>query len=204
MKIRTKKPLRDSPYDNNDIWKREDVLMIVEYESELRNQAIITLLWDLDARNHEITALKLRDIVLNEQYGEGSIPLNTKTGGGPILLTSSFPYVRDWINKHPFKNEPNAKLICNLNNGKSIKPIEYNPIGNCLSCHSKLYWHAFHQGYDQQWNSYQNQESTQGTSINIYGNNSYVNTAQYSGQNQQGPVFNPPNCWGPCDGGPDP
>lgn len=37
-------------------------------------------------------------------------------------MTSSFPYVRDWINKHPFRNEPNAKLICNLNNGKSIKP----------------------------------------------------------------------------------
>ena len=59
----------------------------------------------LDARNHEITALRLRDIVLNEQYGDGNIPLNTKTGGGPILLTSSFTYVRDWINKHPFKNE---------------------------------------------------------------------------------------------------
>jgi len=122
MRIKHKKPLRDSPYDNNDIWRREDVLTIVEYEPELRNQAIITLLWDLDARNHEITALKRRDIFLNEQYGEGSIPLNTKTGGGPILLTSSFPYVRDWINRHPFKNEPNAKLICNLNNGKSMRP----------------------------------------------------------------------------------
>ncbi len=114
--------LRNSPYDNNDIWRREDVLTIVEYEPELRNQAIITLLWDLDARPHEITALKRRDIVLKEQYGEGNIPLNTKTGGGPILLTSSFPYVRDWMNKHPFKNEPNAKLICNLNNGKSMRP----------------------------------------------------------------------------------
>jgi len=25
-------------------------------------------------------------------------------------------------NKHPFKNQPNARLICNLNNGKRIKP----------------------------------------------------------------------------------
>jgi hypothetical protein len=122
LKIKAKKPLRDSPYGVNDIWQLDDVLTIVSYEAELRNQAIITLLWDLDARNHEITALKLRDIVLNEQYGEGSIPSNTKTGGGPILLTSSFTYVRDWINKHPFKNEPNARLICNLNNGAPIKP----------------------------------------------------------------------------------
>ena len=81
--------------------------------------------------------------------------------------------------------------------------LAYNPIGQCLSCHSELYWNAFHHGYEQQWNSYQNQESTQGTSINIYGNNNYVNTNQYSGQNQQGPDSNP-NCWGSCDGGPDP
>jgi hypothetical protein len=71
--------------------------------------------------------------------------------------------------------------------------LAYNPIGQCLSCHSELYWHGFHQGYDHQWNSYQTQESTQGTSININGNNNYVSTNQYSGQNQdqQGPGPNP-------------
>jgi hypothetical protein len=38
------------------------------------------------------------------------------------LLRSSFPYVRDWLNEHPFKNEPNARLICNLLTGGPIKP----------------------------------------------------------------------------------
>jgi integrase/recombinase XerD len=37
------------------------------------------------------------------------------------LLTCSFPYVRDWLNEHPFKNEPNARLICNLQNGAPVK-----------------------------------------------------------------------------------
>jgi hypothetical protein len=36
------------------------------------------------------------------------------------LLTTSFPYVRDWLNEHPFKNEPNSRLICNLINGAPI------------------------------------------------------------------------------------
>ncbi|MGA9154111.1 MAG: hypothetical protein WBZ36_26310 [Candidatus Nitrosopolaris sp.] len=120
LKIKLKKPLRDSPYGINDIWELDEVLTIVSYEPEIRNQAIITLLWDLDARNHEITALRIKDVILREQYGEGIIPSNTKTGGGPILLTSSFTYVRDWINKHPFKNEPDAKLICSLINGTSV------------------------------------------------------------------------------------
>jgi integrase/recombinase XerD len=44
-----------------------------------------------------------------------------------VLLTTSFPYVRDWLNEHPFRNEPDARLICNLNNGSPLTPdtIDY-------------------------------------------------------------------------------
>ncbi len=91
LKIMSKKALRDSPIDSCQIWERDEVLRVVEYEPKVRNKAIITLLWDLDAR--EITARRVGDIVLKEGYGEGTIPYNTKTGGGSILLTCSFPYV---------------------------------------------------------------------------------------------------------------
>jgi len=79
-------------------------------------------MWDLDARPHEITLLRIKHIRLKERYGEGEIPYEAKTGSGPILLTNSFSYVRDWINEHPFRNEPDARLICNLHNGAPIKP----------------------------------------------------------------------------------
>jgi hypothetical protein len=65
--------------------------------------------------------LKIKHIRLRERYGEGEIPHESKTGTGPVLLTCSFPYVRDWLNEHPFKNEPNARLICNLLTGGPIK-----------------------------------------------------------------------------------
>lgn len=38
------------------------------------------------------------------------------------MLACSFPYVRDWLNKHPFKNTAEARLICSLQNGAPIKP----------------------------------------------------------------------------------
>ena len=79
-------------------------------------------MWDLDARPHEITLLRIKHIRLREKHGEGEIPHDAKTGAGPILLTCSFPYVRDWLNEHPFGNEPNARLICNLRNGSALKP----------------------------------------------------------------------------------
>lgn len=82
--------------------------------------------------------------------------------------------------------------------------LVYTGQPSCLSCHSQLYLDGFRKGYDTQWNSYQNQESTQGTSMNIYDNNNYVNTAQNNEQNQQGPNpnsdFNPP-CLGSCEQG---
>ncbi|HSF52072.1 MAG TPA: hypothetical protein VLA74_15040 [Nitrososphaeraceae archaeon] len=122
VQIKKKKTKRISPYLENELWEREDLLTIIKYESYKRNKAILTLLWDLDARPHEITLLKIKHIRLKEKYGEGEIPYEAKTGTGPILLTTSFPYVRDWLNEHPFRNEPNSRLICNLINGSPITP----------------------------------------------------------------------------------
>jgi hypothetical protein len=102
------------------IWRRNYgnvILLVVKYESFKRNKAALTLFWDLDARNHEVTLLKIKHIQLKGSYGEGQIRDEAKTGTGPILLTCSFPYVRDWLNEHPFKNTPEARLICNLHTG---------------------------------------------------------------------------------------
>jgi hypothetical protein len=118
-KLRTK---RLSPYSETEIWDLPELLSIVKYEQEVRNKAALTLFWDLDARNHEVTLLKIKNIRLRGRYGEGEVPFEAKTGSGPILLTMSFPYVRDWLNKHPAKNNPEAHIICNLYNGAPVRP----------------------------------------------------------------------------------
>ena len=122
INIKKRRTKRLSPYSENEIWEREELLAIVKYEPYTRNKAALTLFWDLDARNHEITLLKIKNIRLRENYGEGDIPYQAKTGSGPILLTCSFPYVRDWLNEHPFKNSPDARLICSLVNGSPVQP----------------------------------------------------------------------------------
>ena len=104
-----------------ELWDRDELLTIINYEPSKRNKAALALLWDLDARPHEITLLRIKHIGLREKYGEGEIPHEAKTGTGPVLLTLSFPYVRDWINEHPFKNEQNARLIPNLLTGAPIR-----------------------------------------------------------------------------------
>ena len=120
--IKEKRTKRISPYLETELWERDEILSIIKYERYKRNKAALSLLWDLDARNHEVTLLKIKHIRLREKYGEGEIPYESKTGTGPTLLTCSFPYVRDWLNEHPFRNEANARLICNLVTGAPIKP----------------------------------------------------------------------------------
>jgi integrase/recombinase XerD len=121
-KIKAKKTKRISPYLESEILDRDELLTILKYEPYKRNKAALTLFWDLNARNHEVTLLKIKHIRLSEKYGEGEIPYEAKTGTGPILLSCSFPYVRDWLNEHPFRNESNARIICNLNSGAPVGP----------------------------------------------------------------------------------
>jgi integrase len=128
LKIKEKKSKRISPYLESEIWDKDDFQTIIKYEPLKRNKAALSLLWDLDARPHEISGLKIKHVKLKQQYGEGEIPFESKTGTGPILLTFSFPYVRDWINEHPFKNEPNANIICNQITGAPIHADTLNNI----------------------------------------------------------------------------
>ena len=119
--MKEKKTKRLSPYVENELWQKDELLSIIKYEHFKHNKAILSLSWDLNSRPSELTLLKFKLIRLKDKYGKGEIPHEAKTGSGPILLTVSFPYVRDWLNEHPFKNEPNARLVCNLLNGAPIK-----------------------------------------------------------------------------------
>lgn len=83
VKIKKKKTKRLSPYLESEIWYREDLELIIKYERFKRNKAAITMMWDLHARNHEITLLKIKHIKLEEKYGEGEVPHQAKTGSGP-------------------------------------------------------------------------------------------------------------------------
>ena len=95
INITKKKTKRLRPYSESEIWEKDELHFIIKYETSKRNKAILALLWNLNTRNHEITLLRIKNIRIKEKYGEGEVPYEAKTGSGPILLTLSFPYVRD-------------------------------------------------------------------------------------------------------------
>jgi integrase/recombinase XerD len=69
IQIRKKRTKRTSPYLETELWERDELLCILRYEPSKRNKATLALFWDLDARNHEITLLKIKHIRLKERYG---------------------------------------------------------------------------------------------------------------------------------------
>jgi integrase/recombinase XerD len=70
VQIKKNKTKRISPYLESELWEKEDLLTIIKYDPYKRNKAILSLLWDLDARPQEITLLKIKHIRLKEKYGE--------------------------------------------------------------------------------------------------------------------------------------
>ena len=58
--VKEKKTKRVSPYVENELWQKEEFFSIIKYESFKRDKAILSLLWDLNARPHEITLLKIK------------------------------------------------------------------------------------------------------------------------------------------------
>jgi integrase/recombinase XerD len=116
-RIKEKRTKRLSPYSETEIWDRDEVLVIVKYEPDLRNKAILTLCWDMDARPQEVCLLKIKHVRMRQNYGEGVVPAEAKTGSGPLLLVLSFPYVRDLLNIHPLRNSPDAPLIMSKTTG---------------------------------------------------------------------------------------
>src|SRR5919112_1765576 len=60
--IKKKKTKRISPYLESELWERDEILSIIKYEPHKRNKAALTLLWDLNARPHEVSLLKIKHI----------------------------------------------------------------------------------------------------------------------------------------------
>jgi len=78
VNIKKKRTNRLSTYGEHEIWDIEELKTVIKYESHKRNKAVLSLLWDLNGRNHEITLLRIKHVRLRERYGEGEIPYRSK------------------------------------------------------------------------------------------------------------------------------
>jgi integrase len=114
--IRSFKRKEQSIYKPTDLWTEQDDALFLKYCPNKRDRCYHMVAHDSSCRPSEILGLKIKSIVFKttgeHQYAE--ILVSGKTGTRHIPLFSALPYIKDWLDSHPQRGNPNAFLIATL------------------------------------------------------------------------------------------
>ncbi len=133
-----------SSYKPSDIWTSEDHILFLKYCPEKRDKCYHAMALDTSARPHELLSLKIKDIkfrvsTIDKQFAEIHIQ-ESKTMARTLPLINSLPYVKDWIDSHPMKNNPDAFLFVSLADSNFGEQLSENAL-------YKLYTRKYQKGY---------------------------------------------------------
>ena len=133
--IPTFKRKEQSIYKPTDLWTEQDDALFLKYCPSKRDRCYHMFAYDSSCRPHEILGLKIRSIVFktagDHQYAE--VLVGGKTGTRPIPLFSALPYIKDWLDSHPQRGNPNAYFIPSMDRkhkkfGNKMKSVSINSI----------------------------------------------------------------------------
>ena len=92
-----------------------------------RDRAVISVLYESGCRAGEFLSMRIKNVSF-DRYG-AVIVVHGKTGYRRIRLVSSVPYLAEWMNSHPFRENPEAWLWISLNN---FRRLPYNSLRTVL------------------------------------------------------------------------
>ena len=124
----------ESIYTPDDLWTEEDDLLFLKYVGNVRDRCYHMVSRDTACRPSEllntcISQLNFKIVANGRQYA--SLVVSGKTGNREVVLTNSLPYLKDWLNQHPLKENPEAYLFCSLadrNRNKKLSEYALNQI----------------------------------------------------------------------------
>ena len=123
MKVHTKIRNAKTP---EDMLTEEEVKRLIDFAYTVQERAFISTLYESGCRIGEIIYLKIGHVKFDD-YG-AQLFVNGKTGFRRVRVVACVPYLLEWINKHPFRDDPEAFLW--LNN--RLKPFGYSGITQML------------------------------------------------------------------------
>lgn len=111
-----------------DLLTRDEVHKMIEAAQNLRDKAIISLLYESGARSGEILSLHIKNIERHEKGYYVHFP-EGKTGARKILVVYSAKHIFNWLQSHPLKNDRNAALWVDFSRGS---PLQYSAFHSLL------------------------------------------------------------------------
>ncbi|MFL6400107.1 MAG: hypothetical protein ACJ71R_12025 [Nitrososphaeraceae archaeon] len=115
--IPTLKRKEKSIYKPSDLWTREEHRIFLQYcGNNKRDRCYHAMAIDSSCRGHELLKIRIKDILYKTSgsYQYAEVLVNGKTGSRVIPLFNSIPYIKDWLDDHPQRTNPNAYLFCGL------------------------------------------------------------------------------------------
>ena len=124
MEVQPAKPRRvEKLRDRDTIPKQEYLHYMRDAALNPRDRAFLAIMEELGPRIGGIGTRLLKHVEFDDLGAK--IQMHDKTmRGEPVRLTWSTSYLREWIEVHPFKNDPESPLWVKLNKTKP-EPLEY-------------------------------------------------------------------------------
>jgi site-specific recombinase XerD/ribosomal protein L40E len=91
-----------------DLLTEDDVKLLINSADKKRDKALIAVLYESGCRIGELLSLRMKHISF-ENHG-AHLLVDGKTGMRRVMIIASVPYLQDWIDEHPKKDNPDAPL----------------------------------------------------------------------------------------------
>jgi len=112
--------------DDYEFVRKEDLLTKKEFERYLNNinrvdyRCMVMIFYEGGPRINEIRNVKLKDIVDKKTHYVIHISVS-KSKKRPIYLIESAPFLINWLNQHPDKDNPEQFLFCHYRHGNLVR-----------------------------------------------------------------------------------
>jgi integrase/ribosomal protein L40E len=113
-----------------ELLTKEEVERLASTTENVRDKALILILYESGCRIGELLSMKIKDIQFDE-YG-CILMVKGKTGMRRVRIIEYTKALTDWLDKHPLKDDPEAYVWISLSNNSKYKPISYIGIETLL------------------------------------------------------------------------
>ncbi len=118
-----------------EVLSEEDILSMVESLNHPRDRALVGVGYEAGLRIGELAGLKIGDIVWKASVNgdlRAKIRVKGKTGERQIPLVTCIPYLKRWLEEHPFRDDDRAIVFCSLSQRNYGSMIGYQMMWKTL------------------------------------------------------------------------
>lgn len=121
--------------DQAQLLTPSDIKRIVEATGNARDACMIMLTYECGLRLGEVSGIKIKNMRCTDNGF--IIKVSGKTGEREAFVIDTEPYIREWLNQHPYRNNPEAPLFINFSKSEYGRQLLRSGISRIISLSAK-------------------------------------------------------------------